>query len=524
MAKLYEYQGKELLEKGGIPIPKGRRAKTVEEAKGFAAEIGKPVVVKAQAWVTGRAQAGGVKFAENPVEAEKVAAQILGINLKGFKVREVLVEEKLDIDREFYVGMIIDDVNKCPVVIFSSVGGTGIEEIASKFPDKVVKFPVDVAAGLRGYQAKDILRKLEVSGDLQTALSDLLVRFFQVCKKNEARSAEINPLVLTREGKLVAADCHMVVDDYAVFRHPELGIEIAREFDRPPTDLEKVAYRVEAKDHRGTFYFLQMEQEFKPRSGYIGFHGAGGGGSMMSMDALLSQGFKIANYCDASGNPSASKVYRAARIILSQGNIDGYFASGSGVASQEQFHSARGLVKAFREVDPAIPAVIRIGGNSEELAIEILQTYTKGLSCKMEAYGRDTSAVFCAKRLRALIDAWDYSRKGSSRIVQGGANPSSYQFDTLTGKLLIGHEKCQSCEKKPCVESCTAKILKFDDQGMPILNVTPQEAKKGRCTECLACELVCQFHGNKGISIDLPIPGLNDLKRLGASFVVTDKT
>ena len=244
----------------------------------------------------------------------------------------------------------------------------------------------------------------------------------------------------------------------------------------------------------------------------------------MSMDALLSQGFKIANYCDASGNPSASKVYRAARIILSQGNIDGYFASGSGVASQEQFHSARGLVKAFREVDPAIPAVIRIGGNSEELAIEILQTDTKGLSCKMEAYGRDTSAVFCAKRLRALIDAWDYSRKGSSRIVQGGANPSSYQFDTLTGKLLIGHEKCQSCEKKPCVESCTAKILKFDDQGMPILNVTPQEAKKGRCTECLACELVCQFHGNKGISIDLPIPGLNDLKRLGASFVVTDNT
>jgi len=508
MAKLYEYQGKELLEKGGIPIPEGRRAKTGEEAKSFTTEIGKPVVIKAQAWVTGRAQAGGVKFAQDPEQAEKVARQILGINLKGFRVREVLVEEKLDIDREFYVGMIIDDVHRCPVLIFSSVGGTGIEEIASKFPDKVVKFPVDITAGLRGHHARDILRRLEIRGTLQLGLSDVLVRFFQVCKKNEARSAEVNPLVLTREGKIVAADCHMVVDDYAVFRHPELGIEIAREFDRPPTDLEKVAYQVEAKDHRGTFYFLQMEQEFKPRSGYVGFHGAGGGGSMMSMDALLSQGFKIANYCDASGNPSASKVYRAARIILSQRNIDGYFASGSGVASQEQFHSARGLVKAFREVDPALPAVIRIGGNSEELAIEILHTYTKDLSCKVEAYGRDTSAVFCAKRLRALIDAWDYSKKGSARKVRDRPRQSSYQFDTLTGKLWIDHEKCQACAKKPCVRSCSAKILKCNDQGVPILNITPQEAKKGRCTECLACELACQFHGNKGIYIDLPIPGL----------------
>jgi succinyl-CoA synthetase beta subunit len=515
MAKLYEYQGKELLAKGGIPIPQGRRVKTGEEARSFAEEIGKPVVIKAQAWVTGRAQAGGVKFAQNPIEAEKAAGEILGMNLKGFKVREVLLEEKLDIDREFFVGMVIDDVNKCPVIIFSSVGGTGIEEIASKFPDKVVKFPVDVSAGLRGYHAKDILRKLDVRGELQTGLSDLLVRFYQVCKKNEARSAEINPLVLTREGKIIAADCHMVIDDYAAFRHPELGIEIAREFDRPPTDLEKVAYQVEAKDHRGTFYFLQMEQDFKPRSGCIGFHGAGGGGSMMSMDALLSQGFKIANYCDASGNPSASKVYRAARIILSQKNIDGYFASGSGVASQEQFHSARGLVKAFREVDPAIPAVIRIGGNSEELAMEILHTYTKDLSCKVEAYGRDTSAVYCAKRLRALIDEWDYSREGSSGRAPVRPGPSSYQFDTMTGKLLIDHGKCNACEKKPCVESCSAKILKLDGQGMPVLNVTPPEAKKGRCTECLACEIACQFHGNKGIRIDLPIPGLTEINLRG---------
>lgn len=507
MVKLYEYQGKILLEKGSIIIPKGGRAKTKEEARKIAEEIRRPVVIKAQAWVTGRAQSGGVKFAHDPEETEKMAGQILGMEIKGFKVREVLVEEKLDIDREFYIGMIVDDVAKSPTLIFSSMGGTGIEEIARKHPDKVVRFPINVATGLRGFDAKNILRRLEIRGDVQTKLSDLIVKFYQICRRNEARSGEINPLVLTKQGDMIAADSHIVIDDYAVFRHPELGIEIGREFDRPPTELEKVAYQVEAKDHRGTFYFLQMEQRFEPRSGYIGFHGAGGGGSMMSMDALLSQGFKIANYCDTSGNPSASKVYRAARIILSQKGIDGYYASGSGVASQEQFHSARGLVKAFREMNLNIPAVIRIGGNSEELAIEILHTYTKDLPSKVEAYGRDTSAVYCAKRLKELTDGWDYNRTvAAKKIDQPGL--SSYFFDTMTGRLWIDHQKCKTCAKKSCDNSCTAKILKFDYE-KPVLNVTSQEARKGRCTECLACELECQFHGNGGIFIDLPIPDLD---------------
>lgn len=512
MAKLYEYQGKGLLQEGRIPIPRGAIAKTAEEARKIARDIGGPVVIKAQAWVTGRAEAGGVKFAQDPSEAEKVAGQILGMDIKGFTVREVLVEEKLDVEGEFYVGMTIDDIGKFPALIFSSAGGTGIEEIAREHPTKVVTFPIDITNGLRGFEARDMLRTLEIRGDLQKGLSDLLVKFYQVARKNEARSAEINPLVVTRGGKIVAADSHIVIDDYAVFRHPELGIEIAREFDRPATPLEKVAYQVEAKDHRGTFYFFQMERKIKPRSGYIGFHGAGGGGSMMSMDALLSQGFKVANYCDTSGNPSASKVYRAAKIILSQENIDGYFASGSGVASQEQFHSARGLVKAFREANLSIPAVIRIGGNSEELAMEILHAYTKDLPGKVEAYGRDTSAAFCAQRLWELVANWNYKRKSPARGARVKPGPSSYCFDTLTGTLYIRHERCDACAEKPCVDSCAAGILKFD-AGRPILSIPPEEAKRGRCTECLACELACEFHGNKAIFIHLPIPGLDEVTR-----------
>jgi succinyl-CoA synthetase beta subunit len=515
MAKLYEYQGKELLQKGGISIPKGRRAQTKEEARKIAEEIGGAVCIKAQAWVTGRAEAGGVRFARDPSEAKKVAGEILGMNIRGFTVREVLVEEKLDIEREFYLGMTVDDRAKLPTLVFSSVGGTGIEEIAKQHPGKVGKSPIDIIVGLRGFEARDILRRGEIRGDLQKGLSDLLVKFYRVSRDSEARSAEINPLVLTKKGQIVAADSHIVIDDYAVFRHPELGIEIAREFDRPATALETVAYQVEAKDHRGTFYFFQMEREFEPRTGYVGFHGAGGGGSMMSMDALLSQGFKLANYCDTSGNPSASKVYRAAKIILSQENLDGYFASGSGVASQEQFHSARGLVKAFREANLNIPAVIRIGGNSEELAMEILHTYTEDLPGRVEAYGRDTSAVFCAKRLGELVGEWDYSRVGSSRDIPEKPGQSAYHFETLTGMLYIRHEKCESCAEKPCVDSCSAGILKFDG-GKPVLTIAPEEAKRGRCTECLACELACEFHGNKAIFIDLPIPGLGEAMRMGA--------
>jgi succinyl-CoA synthetase beta subunit len=505
MAKLYEYQSKTLLKEGGILIPRGGRVKNAEEAGRIAREIGGPVVLKAQAWVTGRAEAGGIRFALDPEEGEQIAAELLGMDLKGFRVSEILVEERLEIEREFYLGLLIDDAEKCPVLIFGATGGTGIEEIAKEHPDMVVQWPVDILRGLKGYHVRNMLRRLEIRGRLQGQLSRLIVDFYRICRSCEARSAEINPLVLTRQGDLVAADSHFVIDDYAVFRHPDLGIEIAREFDRPATDLEKIAYQVEAKDHRGTFYFLQMAQDFNPHSGYVGFHGAGGGGAMMSMDALLKQGFKIANYCDTSGNPSASKVYRAAKIILSQKHIEGYFASGSGVASQEQFHSARGMVKAFREIGLNIPAVIRIGGNAEESAIEILKTYTKDLPGTLEAYGRDTSAAFCAGRLRELVDQWDDNKKA---IPGKPKSEAEYAFETMTGRILIDHATCRKCLNKPCAPACHAEILTFDEDGLPVLAADPLQVRKGKCTECLSCEIGCEFEGNGGLFIHLPIPGM----------------
>jgi succinyl-CoA synthetase beta subunit len=286
-----------------------------------------------------------------------------------------------------------------------------------------------------------------------------------------------------------------------------LGIEIAREFDRPPTELEKIAWEVEKHDYRGTFYFIQLEQGFSKGDGVIGFHGAGGGGSMMSMDAVLNRGYKLANFVDTSGNPPASKVYRAAKIILAQDGLDGYFGSGSGVASQEQFHSARGLVKAFLELPLTVPAVIRLGGNAEEQAIAILARANAELGAPIEGYGKDDSPEFCAQRLDQLIQSFE----PPSKAPEGRTPPdavAAYSFETVTGgQVILDHARCQECESKICVETCVPGILSLED-GLPVLNITREQAAQGRCSECLACEVECYFQGNQGGWVDLPIAGL----------------
>jgi succinyl-CoA synthetase beta subunit len=508
---LYEFQGKKLLREAGIPVPEGEVVSTPEEARDVAERLNRPVVLKIQVWVTGRAGLGGIEFADSPKEAEEKARKLLGKKIKNYEVDRVLVEEKLAIRSEYFAGLVIDDALKSPLMIFSSIGGTGIEEIALEHPEKVARVPVDILKGLRDYEARNLLRRTGISGKLLLKISNVLTKLYKVARRYDARSAEINPMVLTEDGDVYAADCHIAIDDYAVFRHPELGIEIAREFDRPPSELEKIAYHVEEKDHRGTFYFLQMTDEISEEDEYIGFNGAGGGGSMMSMDAVLNLGFKLANYCDTSGNPSASKVYRAAKIILSQPNIKGYFASGSGVASQEQYHSARGLVKAFYEEKLSIPCVIRLGGNYEEKAKEILAAYLKDIPAEVEGYGRDDSPEFCAHRMKELIE----KSSGISHEIRPIKDPQvpedAYTFDTVTGKIAFDQSKCVSCVSKGCVDACAPKILKLVEN-KPMLAVSEDDAKKGKCTECLACEIYCKFHEQNAVFIHLPIPGLQECR------------
>jgi succinyl-CoA synthetase beta subunit len=509
MARLHEYQGKAILKQFGVPTPKGAAVDTPHEAYALAMDIGAPVVVKAQAWITGRAGQNLVYFADTPDEVMQFASELIGRQVGNFRVEQVMVEERVSIAREFYAGVIIDDNSRAPVMIFSSMGGTGIEDIAREHPDKVARQTIDIKAGLREFEARDLARRAGIDGKLLMQLGSFLPKLYAAARGYDARSAEINPIALTADDELLALDARFTIDDYAIYRHADLGIEIAREFDRPPTELEKIAWKVEKNDYRGTFYFIQMETNFKKGGGVVGFHGAGGGGSMMNMDALFARGFKIANFVDTSGNPPASKVYRAARIILSQRGIDGYYAGGSGVASQEQFHTARGLVKAFMDEQLNVPAVIRVGGNAEERAIAILMRANGAFPAPVEAYGRDDSPEHAVERLESLIEEYTPIDEPSPREAFTPQEP--YSFETVTGgTVTFDHARCRDCESKVCVETCVPKILSLEGD-VPVLNITREIAKAGGCIECLACEVECHFLGNRGGRITLPIIGLDTI-------------
>jgi len=480
MARLYEYQAKTLLEEQNISIPQGKIATSPSEIYTIADKLACPVAVKAQMWTTGRAALGAIQFAGTPGEARELGEGLLGMKAGNYRVDKVLVEEKLEIADEYYAGVIIDDAAKKPVLIFSSMGGTGIEEIAEKHPDKVARLTVDVEGGVSGYQARNLVRRTGIHGKEQMKLGSLVSKLVRIALQYEVRSAEINPIIITTGGDLYAADCRITIDDYAVFRHPELDIPVAREFGRPPTELDLIAYNVEKGDYRGTFYFIQMAQDFQKGEKVIGFHGAGGGGSMMSMDAVTGLGYTPANFCDTSGNPPASKVYRAAKIILAQKNIDGYFGSGSGVASQEQYHSARGLVKAFREEGLDIPAVIRLGGNSEDKAVKILEEYTGDLPAPVEGYKKDDTVEFCAERFDALVNSHIPGERETDFSPPVARRP--YMFETPTGTVRFDHDRCLKCESKVCIDTCVPGILRLEDQ-VPVLNVTKEDAKNGKCIE-----------------------------------------
>jgi len=222
-------------------------------------------------------------------------------------------------------------------------------------------------------------------------------------------------MVITKEGKVLASDCRMSIDDSSVCRHPELGIEVAREAATLPTELDKIAWQIEESDLRGTAYIAQMVEEIK-EPGYIGYHGMGGGGAILGVDALNRVGLKIANYADTSGNPPASKVYRAAKVILSQKGIEGYMLGCFMVANQEQWHHAHGVVKALREEiprRPGFPAVLLLCGNKEEESLEILREGTKDLPGRIEIYGSEKvyETEFLARRLLALIEEYRKDRQ-----------------------------------------------------------------------------------------------------------------
>jgi len=510
MARLHEYQGKAILATNGFKIPRGRSVSTADDAVAAAKELGDEVVVKIQAWTTGRAGIGGVAFAKEPEDVRMHAERMLSMKIGQFPVEAVLVEEKIDIDRQFFLSFAIDDSARAPIIIFAAGGGSGIEERAAS----TRRIPCDVNRGPLDSAVEEAVASCGLSANNAKQVNESIRKLFATARSVEARSLEINPLVLTKTGKFVAADCRITIDDYAVGRHPELGIEIAREFDHPPTLLERVAYAVEQNDHRGTFYFAQLATAAsKGSKGLVGFHGAGGGGSMMSMDAIVNAGFTIANFTDTSGNPSASKVYRAARIILAQPDLVGYFGSGSGVASQEQYWSAYGLAKAFWELDLDIPAVIRLGGNTEDRAVDILHRMSKLLRAPVEGYRKTDTPAFIAARFAELVaDAGGKKWKPRMpRVPKFVEDPSATKLVVKNGCVWI--DTARWPEIRAAVETHSGGLI-IDRDGAPG-TALPNEEFATKDSELLACDVECRLAGIEGFYLELEIPGVDELNQRG---------
>ena len=330
------------------------------------------------------------------------------------------------IQSEYYAGIIVSNSHKVkgPVLIFSTEGGSSIEEVSQRNPERIGSLEVDYLAGVSEEAAYRLIDRLaypesEPNPTHKKELAQSLCTLYRAFVEFDTRSLEVNPLVRTTDGLLYAADCHASLDDNSVFRHPELGIELPRDMERPPTELEKRAWQIEEGDYRGTGYFAQMVAKIEG-PGWLGFHGVGGGGAMLGASAFVARGFKIGNYADTSGDPPASKIYSVIRCILEQ-PVDGYVLMGACLANQEQWHHAHALVKALREFapkHPGFPAVLLLGGNKEAEAHELIRHGLQDLPLRWELYGREYiyNTDFIADRVEALVKQYQAEKPGGTRV------------------------------------------------------------------------------------------------------------
>ncbi len=353
--KLHEYQSKTIFSKYGIPIPKGRVAATAQEAKQIAEELGGRVVIKAQVLVGGRGKAGGVKLAKDAAEAAQLAAQILGMEIKGLPVRKVLVDEASAIDQEIYFSITNDRAAKKPVMIASAAGGIDIEEVAAKTPDKIIKSHIDPLLGLREYQARDVAVAIDLPRENIKDFVKIAMGLWEVYKSTDATLAEINPLVITKDKKLVALDGKMMIDDSALFRQPELN-EMRDTDEDDPSEIEARKYGLS---------FIKLD-------GDIGCMVNGAGLAMTSMDVIKLFGGEPANFLDIGGGAGADKVAAAMRIILTDPNVKAVlFNIFGGITRCDEV--ARGILVAMDEVKPKVPMVVRLVGTNAEEGRKLLE-------------------------------------------------------------------------------------------------------------------------------------------------------
>ena len=360
--KLHEYQAKELLARYGVPVPKGGVARTADEAATIAEELGGKVVVKAQVHAGGRGKAGGVKLANSVDEARAAAAALLGTSLvthqtgpQGQPINSVLIEEQIEIERELYLGIVIDNSAGMPSVIASAAGGMDIEQVAQEQPERIFTEAIDPACGFQGYQARSLAFAIGLDGDLNRPAVSLISALAQAFAESDGTLVEINPLVVTKDGRLLAVDAKFSVDDDAEFRHAEL-FELADTSQEDPLELEA--------HEAGIQNYVKLD-------GNIGCLVNGAGLAMATLDAIKFEGGEPANFLDIGTANDPEAVVAALRLIGSDPDVEAVLVNIFGGLARTDI-IAEGIVQAKRQGLVPQPTVVRLAGTNVDAGMRIL--------------------------------------------------------------------------------------------------------------------------------------------------------
>jgi len=355
--RLHEYQAKQVFADAGIPTPASGLAATVDEAVAAAEEIGYPVAIKAQVHVGGRGKAGGILLADDESEAREAATDILGMDLKGFTVERVLVEEAVDFENELYVGVTMDRGEGKPVAMVSTKGGVNIEEVAEEDPDAIAREHIDPAFGMHPYQARKAVYDAGVDSAVARDVSSVLTTLYQLWDEKDGSDAEINPLMITGDDEVVAADAVLNVDDDALFRHPDLQ-EMEEEGGFGGDELERKADEYD-------FDYVRL-------SGNVGIIGNGAGLVMTTLDLVDHYGGSPANFLDVGGGAKAQRIANALDMVFSDENVDSVvFNIFGGITRGDEV--AKGINQALEQFDEIPkPVVVRLAGTNAAEGMEIL--------------------------------------------------------------------------------------------------------------------------------------------------------
>jgi succinyl-CoA synthetase beta subunit len=360
--KIHEYQAKHILKDYGVPVPEGVMVTSVEDAQRAAGGMHFPIVVKAQVHVGGRGKAGGVKLAHDAAELKQHAAAILGMHIKGSTVRRLLVEPGIDIKTELYVGIVMDRARRYPCLMASAAGGVEIEQVAAETPEKILKIHIKPALGLRGYLIRRAAGFLGIPAGGMKTFAAILNGLYRAFMEKDCSLAEINPLVITGGGELIACDAKINFDDNALFRHPD--------YEELRDDAEEEPLEVEARKARVSYVKL---------GGRIGCIVNGAGLAMATMDIVKHFGGEPANFLDIGGGAKAEQVTQALRIVTADPAVNTvFFNIFGGIVRCDRV--AEGILEAFKRLNLKIPIVIRLVGTNEDKARDLLKG-TKLIAC-----------------------------------------------------------------------------------------------------------------------------------------------